>query len=219
MIKALLFLSIGYLLGSIPFGYIISKIFGKNILDIGWKKTSSTNVVKNVGFIPGVVTLLLDFGKGFLAVWLAQIVSLSIVVQMLCGVAAVIGHNWSCFLKFAGGRGLSTLWGALTAFSPSIFGISFGAFVLTTLVWNAAIGTIIFLIVAIILSAQFGSLEGELLVAISALPMFIKRLSPLKEIRIAKNRADLIRNRLIFDDNIPRFDLRIKKILARLTKK
>lgn len=219
MIKAFLFLSIGYLLGSVPFGYIISKLFGKNILDVGWKKTSSTNVVKNVGFIPGVVTMLLDFGKGFLAVWLAQIVGLSVTVRALCGVAAVIGHNWSCFLKFAGGRGLSTLWGALTAFSPSIFGTSFGAFVLTTLVWNAAIGTIVFLIIAIILSAQFGSLESELLVAISALPMFIKRLSPLKEIKTAKNKAALIRNRLLFDDNVPRFDLRIKRIFTRLTKK
>ena len=119
MFNSILFLTIAYLLGSLPFGYLITRFStGKNILEVGWRKTSGSNVFRNVGFWQGFLTGILDVGKGFLAVWLAQNFNLSPQVQSLCGVAAVTGHNWSCFLKFAGGRGIGTLIGAFLALSP-----------------------------------------------------------------------------------------------------
>ena len=214
----ILYIILGYLLGSIPFGYIFSKISRKDILKVGWRKTSGSNVFRNVGFWQGLATGLGDVGKGFLAVWLAQNSGLSVQVQALCGVAAVTGHNWSCFLKFAGGRGIGTFIGAFLVLSPKILGFSLIPFAFLALIWNAAIGTILFLVTAIILAIYFGQLETfGLLPLVSLLPVFIKRLSPIKELSLKK--GEIIRNRLIFDDDIPCFDLRIVRIYKRLTKK
>ena len=215
---SVIFIIIAYLLGSIPFGYIFSKISRMEILKIGWRKTSGSNVFRYVGFWQGLATGLGDVGKGALAVWLAQISGQSLSVQALCGVAAVTGHNWSCFLKLAGGRGIGTFIGAFLVLSPKILGFSLIPFAFLALIWNAAIGTILFLITAIILVIYFGQLGTiGLLPLISLLPVFIKRLSPIKELSLKK--GEIIRNRLIFDDDIPCFDLRIVRIYKRLTKK
>ena len=210
---------IGYLLGSIPFGYLVTRwSCGKDILEIGWKKTSGSNVFRNVGKWQGLITGILDVGKGALAVFLAQMAGFSVQVQALCGVAAVSGHNWSIFLKFAGGRGIGTFIGALLALSPGILGYSLIPLILLALIWNASIGTIFFLLAAISFAAYFGQLGTVgLLPLVSLLPIFVKRLSPIKELSLKKK--DLIRNRLIFDDNIPRFDLRVQRLFGRLTKK
>lgn len=212
------YIILGYLLGSIPFGYLFSKISGKEILKIGWRKTSGSNVFRNVGFWQGIATGLGDVGKGFLAVWLAQYAGLSIPIQALCGVAAVTGHNWSVFLKFAGGRGIGTLIGAFLALSPMILGLSVIFLIGLALVWNAAIGTIFFLASAIIIAGLLGQLETVgLLPLVSLLPVFVKRLSPIGEIFPVRKKLGLIRNRLIFDNDEPCLDLRIMKLFRRLT--
>ena len=210
---------VSYLLGSLPFGYIITILSTKkNILEIGWRKTSGSNVFRNIGFWQGLLTGIFDVSKGSLAVWLAQNSGLSLQTQILAGVAAVIGHNWSIFLKFAGGRGIGTFVGAFLVLSPKILGFSLIPFALLALIWNAAIGTILFLATAIILAIYFGQLETVgLLPLVSLLPVFIKRLSPIRELSLEKK--EVIRNRLIFDDDIPCFDLRIVRIYKRLTKK
>ncbi|PIQ98658.1 MAG: hypothetical protein COV64_00015 [Candidatus Nealsonbacteria bacterium CG11_big_fil_rev_8_21_14_0_20_39_9] len=214
---SILFIIIGYLLGSIPFGYLVTLFSArKNILEIGWRKTSGSNVFKNVGKWQGLATGLLDIGKGALAVWLAQKFGLSVPIQALCGVAAVTGHNWSCFLKFAGGRGIGTLIGAFLILSPTILGFSVIFLVVLALVWNAAIGTIVFLAAAALTAAYLGqSATVGILPLVSLLPIFIKRLSPINELR----NKEIIKNRLIFDDDIPSSDLRIKKIIQKLTKR
>jgi len=198
---SILFIIIGYLLGSIPFGYLVTLFSArKNILEIGWRKTSGSNVFKNVGKWQGLATGLLDIGKGALAVWLAQKFGLSVPIQALCGVAAVTGHNWSCFLKFAGGRGIGTLIGAFLILSPTILGFSVIFLVVLALVWNAAIGTIVFLAAAALTAAYLGqSATVGILPLVSLLPVFIKRLSPINELR----NKEIIKNRLIFDDDIP----------------
>jgi len=216
---SIFYIILGYLLGSIPFGYLVTRFStNKNILEIGWRKTSGSNVFRNVGFWQGFLTVILDVFKGFLAVWLAQNFNLSLQVQALSGVAAVTGHNWSIFLKFAGGRGIGTLIGAFLALSPGILGFSIIPLILLALIWNASIGAIFFLITAIVLAADFGQLETVgFLPLISLLPIFIKRLSPIKELSLKKK--EIIRNRLIFDDDQVCLDLRIKRIFKRLTKR
>jgi glycerol-3-phosphate acyltransferase PlsY len=214
---SIFYIILAYLLGSIPFGYIFSKISGKDILKIGWKKTSGSNVFRNVGFWQGLATGLGDVGKGALAVWLAQNSGQSLQIQALCGVAAVTGHNWSCFLKFAGGRGIGTFIGAFLTLSPGILGYSLIPLLVLALIWNAAIGTIFFLIAAIILTGQLGQLATiGILPLVSLLPIFIKRLSPIKELSLKKK--GLIRNRLIFDNDQLCLDLRIKRLYKKLTK-
>ncbi|MFQ6049749.1 MAG: glycerol-3-phosphate acyltransferase [Candidatus Paceibacterales bacterium] len=235
MVLNFLYIILGYLLGSLPFGYIITKLSTKkNILEIGWRKTSGSNVFKNIGIWQGALTGILDAGKGFLAVGLAQNQGLPIQIQALAGAAAVTGHNWSCFLKFAGGRGIGTFVGAFLVLSPKILGFSIIPLILLALIWNASIGTIFFLITAIVLSVYFNQFETAGLLTLASLaPIFIKRLSPIEEIlparafgsgrwqagKKAQDRTVLIRNRLIFDDDKPRLDLRIKRVIGRLTKK
>lgn len=210
------FIFFAYLLGSIPFGFIFSRISGRDILKIGWRKTSGSNVFKNVGWWQGALTGICDTGKGFLAVWLAQKLGFSSVVQVLSGIAAVTGHNWSCFLRFAGGRGIGTFLGAFLSLSPQVLGWSLIPFALLGLIWNAAVGTILFLIVAICLSIYFNQFDiAGFFSLLSLVPIFVKRLSPIGEIKKASNRSRLIRRRLLFDNDEGNPGLRIKKLFKK----
>lgn len=213
-------IAVSYLLGSMPFGYIFSKISGKNILEIGWRKTSGSNVFKNVGLWQGLATGIFDIGKGYLAVSLAQNFGLPSYAQALSGVAAVAGHNWSLFLKFAGGRGIGTFIGAFLALSFPLTLFSVIPLILLALIWNASIGTIFFLVTSFLLSIYFNQFQTVgIFTLVSLIPIFVKRLSPIEEIKKSENKNTLIRNRLVFDDDIARFDLRIAKIIEKLTKR
>lgn len=218
----LLWIIFSYLMGSFPSGFIITKLSTqKNILEIGWRKTSGSNVFKNIGFWQGVLTGILDIGKGYFSVYIAKNLGFSTTIQVLSGVAALTGHNWSLFLRFAGGRGIGTFIGASFALSPEILKISLIPFVLFGIIWNLSIGTILFLGTAIILSLlnkQFATMG--LMTILSLLPIFIKRLSPIEEIKSSKGKEKeiLIKNRLIFDrDTVPPW--RIKKIIKKLTRR
>jgi len=214
---SIFYIILAYFLGSFPSGFLISKFSGKDILKIGWKKTSGSNVFRNVGKWQGALTGILDVGKGFLAVWLAQKLGLSSEIQVFSGVAAVTGHNWSCFLKFAGGRGVGTFIGAALVLAPKILGFSLIPFVLLSLIWNAAIGTFFLFLTVIFLSIYFNQFEiAGIFSILSIVPIWIKRLSPIKELSLKKK--GLIRNRLIFDNDQLCLDLRIKRIFKRLTK-
>lgn len=208
---------ISYLFGSIPFGFLIAKAYGKNILDIGWRKTSGSNVFKNVGKLAGVLTGLFDVLKGYLAVFGAQRLGFSHSIQVFSGLAAVFGHNWSIFIKFAGGRGIGTLFGCLLAFSSKIAGLSLIPFLLFAIIWNSSIGTLLFLATAIIISPRFGQSDTVgLFTAFSLIPVFIKRLSPIREILESKEKFPLFRNRFLFDNDEALFSLRINRILKRI---
>ena len=212
-----LWIIFSYFLGSIPFGYLIGRLSGKNVLEIGWRKTSGSNVFKNVGKWQGVLTAILDVFKGYLAVYGAQKLGFSSEVQVLSGVAAVTGHNWSLFLKFAGGRGIGTFAGAFLALSSQILLLSIIPFIILAIVWNAAIGTLLFLFTAIFLSwhlNQFGTAGA--FTTLSLVPIFIKRLSPIEEIKKSQRKAQLFRNRFLFDNDVVLLELRIKRIFKKI---
>jgi glycerol-3-phosphate acyltransferase PlsY len=138
-------------------------------------------------------------------------------VQVFSGLSALIGNNWSLFLKFAGGRGIGTYGGALLAMSPQIFGFSLATLVLLGIIWDASIGTIITLALAIFLSIRFGLFNtAGIFTILSLAPIFLKRLSPIKELSFDKKR--LFFYRFIFDDNQAK-DFRIKRTIKRLTEK
>ena len=209
-----------YLLGSIPFGFLIAYFSSrKNILEIGWRKTSGSNVFKNVGKWQGLLTGILDISKGYLAVYGAQRLGFSSEIQIFSGASAITGHNWSPFLRFAGGRGIGTFIGALFALSPQILGISLIPLISLALIWNAAVGTLLFLATAIFLSfyplpflagSQFET--AGIFTIVSLAPILIKRLSPMGEIKKSRQKAVLIRNRLLFDNDESLTQLRIKRI-------
>ena len=122
----LLLLLAAFLLGSIPFGLIVGKLLlGIDVRESGSGNIGMTNVMRVGGKFPGVLTFLLDFGKGSLAVWLAQRwltgeTNAPIWQVSLIAVTTVCGHVFSVFLRFKGGKGVSTLFGVLATLNLSV---------------------------------------------------------------------------------------------------
>jgi glycerol-3-phosphate acyltransferase PlsY len=116
---------IGYLLGSLPFGVIIGRLFGKtDIRNVGSGKTGMTNVMRAAGKKGAALSLICDLGKGALAVFLAGLIFDSVDIsgypamtiyfaRVVAALGAIAGHSWSIFLKFKGGRGVNTFFGGL----------------------------------------------------------------------------------------------------------
>lgn len=99
-------LAAGYLLGSFPTAYIVGRLRkGVDIRNVGSRNLGAMNVFYKVGFIDGLLTLAGDIGKGAAGVAVARALGTGLVVEMLAGVAVVVGHNFPVFLKFRGGRG------------------------------------------------------------------------------------------------------------------
>jgi acyl phosphate:glycerol-3-phosphate acyltransferase len=128
---------LGYLLGSIPFGLLVAKRWAKvDVRQHGSGKIGMTNVLRTAGKKAAVMVLALDLLKGALAVVFAGLIvgggygevggfGLGVLVaEVLAALAAIVGHNWSVFLKFKGGRGVVTFFGGLIALCPpaAIFG-------------------------------------------------------------------------------------------------
>ena len=115
----LLLLLAAFLLGSIPFGLIVGKLLlGIDVRESGSGNIGMTNVMRVGGKLPGALTFLLDFGKGSFTVWLAQLwpageTDAPIWQVSLVAVTTVCGHIFSVFLRFKGGKGISTLFGVL----------------------------------------------------------------------------------------------------------
>ena len=106
---ALLILAIGYLLGSMPNGYLAGRwLKGIDLRQCGSGSTGATNVLRNVGKGPALVVFLLDVGKGALAVLLAKSFGLNDWVQVLAGLAALAGHIWPVWLGWKGGKAVAT---------------------------------------------------------------------------------------------------------------
>lgn len=125
------FILLGYLLGSVPFGLIFSRIIqGTDVRDYGSGRTGMTNVIRSLGLPAGIAVLLLDMGKAILAVLLARIFYDSYGVEVAAALAVIAGHNWPVFSGFRGGRGISPGWGGLLIISPlsglvaSVVGVS-----------------------------------------------------------------------------------------------
>ncbi|MGD9143752.1 MAG: glycerol-3-phosphate acyltransferase [Dehalococcoidia bacterium] len=110
---------IGYILGSIPFAYIIARMKkGVDIREVGGGNAGALNVYRQVGPLYGLGVLATDIGKGALAVLVAGWMDLSLSWVCVAGFASIVGHNWPLFLKFRGGKGAATVIGVLLGFMP-----------------------------------------------------------------------------------------------------
>jgi len=122
---------IGYLLGAIPFGYILVKASsGKDIRLAGSGNIGATNVFRQSRMV-GALTLLLDAGKGYLAVLIAGWLGGDAGWQAAAALAAVLGHVFTVFLKFKGGKGVAAGFGAFLALTPAAVGTTMIVFFLT----------------------------------------------------------------------------------------
>lgn len=127
---------VAYLVGSIPFGYlIVRKKIGADIRQTGSGGTGATNVSRRAGKTAGVLTLLLDAAKGCAAVVIAQVVSGDDWVIAVAAVAALVGHIFPVWLSFHGGKGVATSVGVFLVLAPVALlcaGVIFIAIVVTT---------------------------------------------------------------------------------------
>lgn len=108
-----------YLIGSIPFGYIIGLLLsGEDVRKKGSGNIGATNVMRTVGRVWGIITLLLDIFKGIGCAIAAGYLSDTLQLPLAAGVFAVIGHCYPIFLKFKGGKGVATSLGVFLYLSP-----------------------------------------------------------------------------------------------------
>jgi glycerol-3-phosphate acyltransferase PlsY len=169
----LLLIVAAYLIGSIPFSYLVVKIMaGADIRAHGSRNVGATNVARNFGKLPGIIALLLDIAKGYAAVALARwivmrpdwpytadaahtspLYSMSLWIAM-AGLIAVLAHMYPVWLRFHGGKGVATASGAFLALDPIVI----------------AAGVLVFLIV--ILATRFVSLASILSAA--SIPLFLR---------------------------------------------
>lgn len=111
----------GYLLGAIPFGIVVSRAMGlPDPRTVGSKNVGFTNVLRVSGKQAGVLTLIGDMGKGWVTGWAAMHWLTDERVIMLVALSAILGHLFSPFLNFNGGKGVATALGAVLGLSPSI---------------------------------------------------------------------------------------------------
>ena len=121
----LVFIPIAYLLGAIPFGFLISRTRGIDIRTVGSGNIGATNVLRSVGKPWGILTLILDALKGLIPAALFPVLAQKLpgiespeIMSLTCGCAAIMGHNYPIYLKFKGGKGIATTAGALIGIAP-----------------------------------------------------------------------------------------------------
>ena len=131
----ILLIVIGYLLGSVPVGFILGLRSGIDVRESGSGNVGATNVARVVGKRQGILTLIADTAKGFLPVILAMQLGARLPATILVGTAAFLGHLYPIFLKFKGGKGVATALGIFLALAPMatlVLVVLFGVTVLTS---------------------------------------------------------------------------------------
>lgn len=131
--KLALLLIYSYLVGSIPFGLVLARMKGVDLRSVGSGNIGATNVLRSVGKQAAVLTLLGDLLKGTAAVATGRMLGAGPAEQGLLGLAAILGHDFSIFLKFRGGKGVATSLGVLLIYLPA-------AGILTVIMWLASAG-------------------------------------------------------------------------------
>jgi glycerol-3-phosphate acyltransferase PlsY len=141
-----LLIAAAYSLGSIPFGLLIVKVLGgKDIRSAGSGNIGAANVARNAGWLAGILTLLFDAGKGYLAVWIAgHYTNGSGRWMIAAAVAVVVGHIFPVWLGFKGGKGVATSLGAFLPISAGAVAAAGALWVLVVLFWRySSLGSIV----------------------------------------------------------------------------
>jgi glycerol-3-phosphate acyltransferase PlsY len=141
----LLLVVIAYFLGSIPFGLIFARLFAKrDIREVGSGNIGATNVTRVAGPLPGILTLLFDAAKGWLAVVIAaRATNHDSTSMMVAAIAALFGHCYPIWLRFRGGKGIATGLGVFTALAPFAGLSALAVFIIVALTWRfASLGSI-----------------------------------------------------------------------------
>ena len=125
-----------YLLGSIPFGYIVGKLFKKiDIREFGSGNIGATNALRILGPALASFVAIGDIGKGIFSIYLVQYFNIdNLLILTIAGLAVICGHDWSLFLGFKGGKGIATTFGVVFALNPTIS-------ILALIIWGVVVIT------------------------------------------------------------------------------
>lgn len=186
--------AVGYLLGGIPVGLIVGKSTkGIDIRQYGSGKVGATNTLRTLGWGPSAAVLLLDMSKAAISIELARLLGAPPLFQALAGLAAVVGHCWSAYIGFNGGRGVAASFGSSLMISP-IAGL-IGAAVFGLVTWRtryvslgslsgAIVGSIVVLV-----QAALGSLDlGYAALAVAAVIIVVRHLDNIERLRAGTER-------------------------------
>ncbi|HZP31771.1 MAG TPA: glycerol-3-phosphate 1-O-acyltransferase PlsY [Candidatus Acidoferrales bacterium] len=196
---------LAYLLGSIPFGFLIVKMIGAGDIRFrGSGNIGATNVTREAGALPGLATLLLDGAKGYFAVWLAAHLTDNNPRWMIAAaVLALVGHTFPVWLKFQGGRGVAT-----------------GAGVFLPISWQAVVGALIVWVVVLVFwrYVSLASISAAAVLPLLVYLLYAPRHAPPEAISagasfamlliIARHRANIIR---LLRGTEPRFSFRVRR--------
>ena len=194
MIKVLLLVLFSYLLGAIPTGYLIArKAMGIDIREHGSGNPGAANVYRTVGKWAGITTFLIDALKGFIPVSLAlRLLPDTYWPAILCGTIAILGHMWTVYLKFRGGKGVATSCGVFAAMLPIPTALAFLSFVICVALWGRiSIGSIVACIVLPIASFFIGNhpLAVNIMVTAIGLLVIYKHIPNIKRLLAKKELA------------------------------
>jgi len=178
------FMVYAYLIGSLPTAYLLTRWFaGRDIRQLGSRNAGTANVVVNVGWLPGILTLLGDMGKGYLAALVGELSSVPL-LPFLTPACAIAGHNWPIWLGFHGGGGLATFVGgclALTSWPVALAGLAlWGLLYLLCRDHDKSAVLACILLPCVVLFAR-ESMHTVTFVATSSLAILLRRVQSIKE--------------------------------------
>lgn len=199
-----------YLLGSVPAAYLVAKLRGIDLKRYGTGQAGAGNLWRMTSWRLGLPVGVFDLSKGLVMVWVAELLGLDIAQQLVVGAAAIIGHNWSVFLCFSGGRGVGTTigvifilpiinemtpWATIAFFVLLIFG--------SIMLRSSPLPVLAGVTALPLVSAFFESLSVTLGFLVIFLIIVIKRLTaPRAAEAIPVSKGRLLLNRLFFDRDI-----------------
>jgi glycerol-3-phosphate acyltransferase PlsY len=131
--EELIAVALGYLVGSVPFAFLLTRRPGIDLRRLGSGNVGAANVLRTSGVGPGVAVMLLDAVKGMVAVVVAERLTAGPATPMAAGLASIIGHTYPMWLRFRGGKGVATEAGVFAMLVPAALAIAGTVFVLA--VW------------------------------------------------------------------------------------
>jgi len=165
-----LILLLAYLFGAVPAGAWVARLHGVDIQKVGSGNTGATNILRTLGAGPAVAVAGFDVFKGGIAVLLARLVGIEGPLLGGVALAAVLGHNYSVFLRFTGGKGVATSFGTMLFLDPLVALLTFPVGILT--MWltrfvsaGSMIGSLTAVVVAIALRRPFWEILTVLVLA------------------------------------------------------
>jgi acyl phosphate:glycerol-3-phosphate acyltransferase len=131
--NAVFAVTLGYLVGSIPFAYLLSRRRGIDLRRAGSGNVGASNVLRTTGVGAAVLAMMLDGVKGTLAVLMAQLLSAGPIATVAAAFASILGHVYPVWLRFRGGKGVATAAGAFAVLAPEAMGIAAAVFLIAVI--------------------------------------------------------------------------------------